>query len=302
VSIEAWVSSPSEINRSTRPRSGVSGGSEVFRKSSVGPVIRSIAESKLFGVGNKLSPWSESKGKRFFDCACVLALLPVLIPLCLAIAATVRLTSSGPVLFLQERTGRHGRNFTILKFRTMLHTSSFAHRPVTTTANQRFTPIGPFLRRWKLDELPQLLNVVAGDMSLIGPRPKMPEHGLARLSCRPGITGAATIAFAHEEAGLSSVPTYHLESFYHAVILPTKLELDAQYMAHATFFSDLQLIAKSVLRRWDDSVMDGLVQEWCAQRNEDSSHISSRGTNGAAYVGKHPQLDRPASPGEVRAY
>ncbi len=173
---------------------------------------------------------------------------------------------------------------------------------MTTTANQRFTPIGPFLRRWKLDELPQLLNVVAGDMSLIGPRPKMPEHGLARLSCRPGITGAATNAFAREEAALSSVPTYHLESFYHAVILPTKLELDAQYMAQATFTSDLHLIAKSVLRQWDDSMLEGLVQEWSTQENHDPSHMTTGGMGSVALVAKHPKLDRPRSPGEVRAY
>ena len=178
-------------------------------------------------------------------------MLPLLVPIMLAIALAVRLTSSGPVLFLQKRVGRNGRTFTILKFRTMIHAADKAHHAVTTAGNQRFSPIGPLLRRWKLDELPQLLNVLAGDMSLVGPRPKMPEHVISNLPCRPGITGAATIAFAREEAVLGRVPEDQLEFFYHTVILPAKRRLDASYMAHATFLSDLRLIVDSALRRWD---------------------------------------------------
>ena len=86
----------------------------------------------------------------------------------LAITLAVRLTSSGPVLFLQKRMGRHGRSFTILKFRTLIHAADRTHHAVTTAGNQHFTPIGSFLRRWKLNELPQLLNVLWGDMSLVG--------------------------------------------------------------------------------------------------------------------------------------
>ena len=108
------------------------------------------------------SPWSRSGAKRFFDCACVLLALPLVIPVFLAIALAVRLTSSGPVLFLQKRMGRHGRVFTILKFRTMIRVRDKAHHAVTTAYNQCFSPAGSFLRRWKLDELPQLLNVFWG--------------------------------------------------------------------------------------------------------------------------------------------
>lgn len=210
-------------------------------------------------VIRRLSPWSRSGAKRFFDCVCVLLVLPLLIPVLLAIALAVRLTSSGPVLFLQKRVGRHGRTFTILKFRTMVHATDRAHHAVTTVGNQRFTPVGPFLRRWKLDELPQLLNVLWGDMSLVGPRPKMPEHLVSEIPCRPGITGAATIAFAREEMVLDRVPKHHLDSYYHKVVLPAKRRLDARYMARATFLSDLKLIVDSVLRRWDSSVMEGLL-------------------------------------------
>ena len=175
------------------------------------------------------------------------------------IALAVWLTSPGPVFFLQKRMGRNGQAFTILKFRSMIHVPEKAHNAVTTAANQAFTPIGAFLRRWKIDELPQLLNVLAGDMSLVGPRPKMPEHIVSKLPCRPGITGAATIAFAREEAVLDQVPEEDLESFYHEVVLPAKRRLDARYMARATFLSDLKLIVKSALRRWDTSILEDLL-------------------------------------------
>lgn len=206
----------------------------------------------------RLSPWSQSRAKRVFDCTCVLLALPLLIPIFLMLALAVRLTSSGPVLFLQKRVGRHGRIFTIIKFRTLVHSTDVEHHAVTTAANQRFTPVGPFLRRWKLDELPQLLNVLLGDMSLVGPRPKLPEHLVSALPCRPGITGAATVAFAREEKAFAHLTKEQLDTCYHAIILPAKHSMDAQYMARATLRSDLRLIIDSVLRRWDESVLDSL--------------------------------------------
>ena len=142
--------------------------------------------SSPYLVPRRLSPWSRSSAKRFFDCVCVLSALPFLVPLFLAIALLVRLTSSGPVLFLQKRMGRHGQAFTILKFRTMIHATRKAHRPVTTANNQCFTPAGSFLRSWKLDEMPQLLNVLRGDMSLVGPRPKIPEHVISNSHMSSG--------------------------------------------------------------------------------------------------------------------
>jgi len=203
-----------------------------------------------------LSSWSRSGAKRLFDLACVLPGLMFLAPAFLAIALAVWLTSAGPVLFLQKRMGRHGRIFTILKFRTMPDAADKTRHAVTTTDNQQFTPVGPFLRRWKLDELPQLLNVLWGDMSLVGARPKMPEHALFNLQSRPGITGAATLAFAHEAVALADVPSDQLEVYYRTVVLPAKRELDVEYMAHATFLSDLKLLVNTVLRRWDGSTME----------------------------------------------
>lgn len=208
---------------------------------------------------NQLSPWSGSFAKRFFDCACVVVALPLVFPVLLAVALAVWLTSEGPVFFRQQRVGSNGRFFTILKFRTMIYDANAAYHAVTTDGNQPFTIIGPWLRRWKLDELPQVINVLRGDMSLVGPRPKMPEHAGAAIPCRPGITGAATIAFAREETLLDRVPEHDLEDYYHRVILPTKRRLDEEYMARATFFSDLKLIVNSILRRWDELIAERLL-------------------------------------------
>lgn len=205
--------------------------------------------------GNALSPWAASGFKHCFDCACVLLALPVLIPVFLLVALAIRCTSSGPVLFLQKRKGRHGRMFTIYKFRTMTHAPADGRSSVTTLGNQTFTTVGPFLRRFKLDELPQLLNVLRGDMSLVGPRPKLPEHQIGTLNCRPGITGAATLAFAREEEFLAQLPRHELDKYYHSVVLPAKLRLDAEYMSRATLFSDIALIIDSATRRWDTSVI-----------------------------------------------
>lgn len=211
-------------------------------------------------AAHELSPWSGSAAKRFFDCACVLAVLPLVAPILLIVALAVWLTSEGPVFFCQQRVGAQGRLFTILKFRTMVHDANAAYHAVTTDGNQPFTAIGPLLRRWKLDELPQVINVLRGDMSLVGPRPKMPEHAIADIPCRPGITGAATIAFAREETLLDRIPEHDLENYYHNFVLPTKRRLDAEYMSRATFLSDLILIVKSVLRRWDDSIAERLLK------------------------------------------
>ena len=219
-----------------------------------------ISNCLTFRPGWKdVSPWSRSAAKRFFDCACVLLALPVLVPMLLVIAAAVRLTSRGPVLFKQARVGHHGRIFTIFKFRSMVRVAEKANHPITTSDNQRFTLIGPFLRRWKLDELPQIVNVLAGHMSLVGPRPKLPEHVVFDLPCRPGITGMATIVFACEETLLVYLPKDQLDGFYHGVVLPAKRKLDTDYMARATFLSDIRLLVDSVLRRWKTDTLDSFI-------------------------------------------
>ena len=215
--------------------------------------------------GERLSSWSQSSGKRLFDLVCALLALPLLIPVFLVIALAIVFTSRGPVLFLQRRVGQYNRSFTILKFRTLEHGQQRAHNRVTTAENQRFTPVGPFLRKWKLDELPQLLNVLIGDMSFVGPRPKLPVHQLGTLCCRPGITGAATIAFAREEQVLASLPHHRLDAYYHSIVLPAKLRLDTEYMAQATFLSDLKLIADTAFLRWDTTPIKTLLDAETAE-------------------------------------
>lgn len=228
----------------------------------VAPVHGSVAviDKVAHRVSKPLSPWSHSLGKRLFDLVSVSAALPVVMPVLFVTGLAVRLTSSGPVLFRQQRMGRNGQAFTILKFRTMPVRRQAADRPaVTTSINQRFTPVGRFLRRWKLDELPQIINVLRGDMSLVGPRPKLPKHQPSHLNCRPGITGRATMVFALEEVVLSKVPTAHLDTYYHGVVLPFKQKLDDEYMARATFSSDLNLIWRSILRKWDHRELTDLL-------------------------------------------
>ena len=201
----------------------------------------------------KPSRWSCSFTKRLFDIVCVVAFLPGWFPVLFFVAAAVRITSRGPVFFLQKRVGKGNELFTIIKFRTLKHSLDDRRPAVTTTKSKCFTSIGPFLRHWKLDELPQMFNVLVGDMSLVGARPKLPEHQIGKLQCRPGITGAATIAFARESEMLAHIPKDELDDFYREVVLPTKMSLDAEYMARSTFLSDLKLIVKSAVRHWGDS-------------------------------------------------
>lgn len=206
------------------------------------PVLPSLHEFPA-----PLSPWTASRAKRFFDVALVLVALPILALLCLLIAFVTRISSIGPVLFLQQRVGLRGRVFSIAKFRTMVHAGRHGKGFITTIDDEQITPVGRVLRYWKLDELPQFVNVLRGDMSLVGPRPRVPEQQAGRLRCRPGITGAASLAFAREEVLLAGIPRHLLDTYYASRVLPLKQQLDDDYMAQATFLSDLKLICKTVI-------------------------------------------------------
>lgn len=176
----------------------------------------------------------------------LVALVVSAIPM-LVIALLVRLSSPGPALFRQERVGRHGEIFQILKFRTMFHhhNGSATH---TREDDDRITPLGRHLRRFKLDELPQLINVLRGDMALIGPRPKLYEHTeIRKMPYRPGLTGAATLAFRHEEKILRDVAPDDLDTFYVKRISPLKTKLDVCYMCRGNAVSDLRLLVGTAL-------------------------------------------------------
>lgn len=223
--------------------------------------------ASLHTFPNPPSSWTRSRAKRWFDVALVLAALPLFLPLCLLIAIAIRISSPGPVFFVQKRAGLRGRLFPIVKFRTMVHSRRPGKSLITTIEDQHITQEGRVLRYWKLDELPQFLNVLRGDMSLVGPRPRVPEQQTGSLRCRPGITGAASLAFAREEVLLAGIPRHQLDTYYASRVLPLKQRLDDDYMARATLMSDLKLICKTLVTVGTATecagLSDGLAPEAC---------------------------------------
>lgn len=171
-------------------------------------------------------------------------------PLWVVIAALIKLQDAGPVLYAARRVGQHGRIFKLMKFRTMVLNADKIGAAITTQNDPRVTRIGRFLRKTKLDELPQLYNVLKGDMSLVGPRPEDPayvalynEEQKKILGVKPGITSAASLAYRREEQLLSG---QDWESVYKNQVMPAKLKIDLDYLSHRTFLSDLDLILKTV--------------------------------------------------------
>lgn len=205
------------------------------------------AESDLFR-SFAYTGWTTSARKRVFDAAIAVPALLAFLPLMGAVAVLIKCTSSGPVLFRQQRVGLGQRPFTIYKFRTMVPASRCSGPSVTRRGDCRMTGIGRVLRKLKLDEIPQLFNVVRGDMSLVGPRPKLAEHEQMYLFCRPGITGAATLVFAREEEILATVPEEHVETYAVHVLNPIKAKLDLDYAHSATLRSDVRLLLDTAFR------------------------------------------------------
>ena len=196
--------------------------------------------------------------KRVLDVVVATCGLVLLAPLLLFTALAIKLDSPGPVLFRQLRVGRHGRTFRIHKFRTMIRDAPTLGLPLTVGADPRITRIGAWLRARRIDELPQLIDVLIGNMSLVGPRPEVP-HWVARypadlrervLAVKPGITDPSTLAFSDEATLLAGAAEPERE--YVDVILPKKLALAADYAERATLTSDLCVLwrtAALLLRR-----------------------------------------------------
>ena len=190
--------------------------------------------------------------KRLFDLLLSAAGLLLLAPLLAIVALAVRLDSPGPAMFRQERVGRGGRIFRIHKFRTMRSDAPALGPAVTVGADARITRVGQHLRRRRIDELPQLIDVLLGDMSLVGPRPEVPRyvaHYPAALrdkvlSVRPGITDPASLDFIDEASLLAAAPDP--EACYVREILPRKLARQADYAQHATLWSDLEVIGRTL--------------------------------------------------------
>ncbi|HEY0760184.1 MAG TPA: sugar transferase [Acidisarcina sp.] len=191
------------------------------------------------------SRWNVSAGKRCMDVILSAIALLLLSPVFVVVGLLVARSSAGPILFVQRRVGRFGQLFPIYKFRTMHCAPQHRGPAVTQCGDVRITPIGKWLRRYKLDELPQFYNVLRGDMSLVGPRPKLAQHEGMHMPFRPGITGAATLAFRCEEQMLRHVPHGDLDLLYSRMIKPMKTRLDSEYMESATLGSDLSLLVKT---------------------------------------------------------
>jgi lipopolysaccharide/colanic/teichoic acid biosynthesis glycosyltransferase len=194
--------------------------------------------------------------KRFFDAAVSGAALVMTSPIVLVAAIAIKLESPGPAFYSGRRVGKDGQPFHIFKLRTMRPGADRQGPAITAGDDPRITAVGRFLRRTKLDELPQLVNVLRGEMSLVGARPEHPdyvEHYTAEqrrlLAVRPGMTGPAALAFIDEEEQLRGGQP---EAKYLNEVMPKKLALELQYAERATFRSDLGLLfrtAASVLRR-----------------------------------------------------
>ena len=188
--------------------------------------------------------------KRLTDMVLATTGLILLAPLFAIVAAALWLDDRGPMLHHGLRIGRGGRSFHILKFRTM-RIGGDVGSAITVAGDPRVTRVGRVLRATKLDELPQLINVVRGDMSLVGPRPEAPVYvalytpeQLGVLAVRPGITGPTQIRFRHEEHLLRGQDP---EEYYRTVIMPAKLAIDGEYVRQASYWRDLQLLALTVL-------------------------------------------------------
>jgi lipopolysaccharide/colanic/teichoic acid biosynthesis glycosyltransferase len=202
------------------------------------------------------APVSGALAKRVFDLLAAGAGVLVLAPLLLGIALWIKLDSPGPVLFRQVRVGRHGVPFDIFKFRTMRHRPDHERRvagpQLTVGRDPRVTRAGRFLRHYKLDELPQLFNVLEGTMSLVGPRPEVPRYVECYppavrntvLSVAPGITDLAAILYRDESAILGQARDP--EQAYVDTILPVKLEYYQRYVRERSFWLDLRIIFRTL--------------------------------------------------------
>ncbi len=189
--------------------------------------------------------------KRLFDLSCSAFGILLFSPLMAVVAVIIRLTSQGPVIYSQKRTGLHEKTFDVYKFRTMVNKADTLGTSVTTGIDPRITPIGRILRKTKLDELPQLFNVFFGDMSFVGPRPDVPEITAKYtpamkeiFSVRPGITSVATLHFRHEEDILAKVP--EPDKFYDDVVVPLKVELAMEHVRRNSFLFDFMILFQTV--------------------------------------------------------
>ncbi|NLZ35844.1 MAG: sugar transferase [Clostridiales bacterium] len=191
--------------------------------------------------------------KRIFDIIVSLIGIIIISPILIIVAISIKLDSKGNVLFLQKRIGKDGKPFNIYKFRTMVSDAERLGAQITVGRDSRITKVGAFLRKYKIDELPQLFNVLKGDMSLVGPRPEVPkyvelytEEERRVLEVRPGITDLASIRYRDENDILGKVE--NPEEYYIKVIMKDKLKLNLEYIEKSNVFYDIYLIIKTIIK------------------------------------------------------
>ena len=209
--------------------------------------------------------------KRLFDIVFSLAGLLVMLPVMALLALLIKVGSKGPVLYRGLRVGKDGKLFHILKYRTMVVDAESVGASSTAGDDPRITPIGAFLRKWKLDELPQLLNVLRGEMSFVGPRPQVqwavdlytPEERQL-LSVRPGITDYASLVFRNEAEILrgSTDP----DRDYLVKIAPTKIRLGLEYVRRHNLATDLSILFATL------GALSGIDPGWCLRQTPLSKH------------------------------
>lgn len=187
---------------------------------------------------------------RFFDTVLAAFVLVLLSPLLLPVALLIKLHDGGAVFHVSSRVGMNGKPFRLYKFRTMVAQASEIGKGITSANDRRITPVGRWLRKYKIDEIPQLYNVIRSDMALVGPRPEDPRYVAlytpaqrAILSSRPGITSPASLAFRHEEKMLSGDDW---EDRYINEILPTKLAIELEYASRRTLATDIGVLFKTI--------------------------------------------------------
>ena len=191
--------------------------------------------------------------KRFFDIICSLIGIIILLPFFVIISVLIIVNSGFPVFYFQTRVGKNSKNFNLIKFRTM-HTHADKKGLLTVGGRDvRVTAIGYFLRKYKIDELPQLINVLVGSMSLVGPRPEVSKYvnlynvqQLQVLNVRPGITDLASLEFINENELLAQ--SSNPEETYIQSIMPQKLALNLKYIAQQSFGTDVKIIYKTILK------------------------------------------------------
>ena len=191
--------------------------------------------------------------KRLFDIIASFIGIILISPFLLIIAICIKLGSNGPIFFKQERVGFKGKHFLILKFRTMIVDAEKYGKQNTVGKDDRITSVGKFLRKYKLDELPQLINVLKGDMSLVGPRPEVPRYVKLYskeqrkvLEVRPGITDLASLRYSDENDLLGTVK--NPEEYYINIIMKDKLNLNLEYIDKGNVFYDIVIILKTIAK------------------------------------------------------